>query len=1405
METLQIQQQAALDELESTGAASVFWLFEIKWPGAGTKFYSQRASFQIDKTTTTTKTLPSVESWTDIGHFLDATREAAPAAGGFSITFENPPGEANRIESLITDEESILGVEVNAYSFLAPITGAVVASHWQNNPVGRFRIVGYSPTTTTLTINCEDYWLQAGRKIKADLTVALDDFSGATESSLGQPIAEILGTVQDCPIYLITKGERGNLTGAHGAEDTTLVFIDTDISTRFGSSGTVIVGSEEMTFTGSTTTTLTGITRAVNNTQAADYQHGTEVRLKLAAYDFLVMRYPMQAFSSGGTEKLRINGRLIDNADWALVTDTISIPGESLQLVRVDTSTSAKYNAAFISSAPAGSTQLFGLDGPDDGMSWAIGGGNGALNPLAAVDVTIDDDDDDAHVTFAVVDEDNNPLELDATDAAGLANRTSQIVRAYLEVDYEVIMRNSGSGTTDYPSPVPQLRLTGDNITGAAPGTAVKDLEPPPDEDVETILDDSTTLFDLTAGSLETLRTFAVVFKTGSNDISIDSANFQSPGSGNGNIREFPAYFGASNGSTPVLDSTDTSLSASGNPSNFTSGGAGVVNAIQVDTEFRISDDGTLPAVMDVAGMAFTMAATRTFSSSLVFLVAIKIEKGSEGQIVYFTAGFLGNESKALTVQFGTFYGTATGSDNDTNLSDTTANWIENEWNGHTIVLRPGESDEETRTVTDNDSNDITIGSAWLTGDPQAGDDYILKKSFSRAEILAAILEVNVNIDGMTTGDNLTSLVADHFLTMTELRASSFDRAVFVGENTELDGLTPSNRLLKRWDITNYVNDTDGDGGTSGWAWFDQTKAELLFTDSDNSTKILVYHLRYLVEEIPVASTLVHEDDIVATVNVAGKDNDYGSGSPEGIEDLIRTLIESPDYMGLAQPASTVDSDSAAAQSVLNVAATTGFTVGKRVTIAHQTPARREELVIASIQAGVSLTFEGNLAFAHTAAQADTVVQTEFLDLSSLFDAAADVLAEDVGYIMARRLAGPMPCSDILFSAGRDAGFSLVWDKGRFRAIPEPIRDTSVAADVLIGRDDLPNGEIPKSHTGVQNIINSLRLYYARSQTANSTGALPLSGVVTANDGPSQALQWGTRPGVYQSEWIRRSAGAQVLADRFVRKLADPRLNVPLTVELGQAKRLNLGDSIDITEPDSLLDSTKAIIIGMATAGRDAVALTASFSQATNRIWEYLAGPTDSNGEPSTYITISQGRMNFFIAGQRIAWLDDQARLKLRGGVRLFSFTESAIDRTNTPTDSTLGQIEWDSNASGSWSTDHSEWNDAIAIAVQNNSQSFYTYVARLNASGLLTERVLSRGKNIAGGPLPTSITWAQADNWRPFLFETSDVDGALGLPSSGHGEEYTVDKRAIHMQIINDGSDLGIFLIKGVSTNAFT
>lgn len=88
------------------------------------------------------------------------------------------------------------------------------------------------------------------------------------------------------------------------------------------------------------------------------------------------------------------------------------------------------------------------------------------------------------------------------------------------------------------------------------------------------------------------------------------------------------------------------------------------------------------------------------------------------------------------------------------------------------------------------------------------------------------------------------------------------------------------------------------------------------------------------------------------------------------------TFDDNLTYEHTADANTTVDGDSADAQKVLNVASTTGYSVGEFVVI-NSGGAREETRKIYTIQAGVSLTMTVDLSYTHTQVQGDAVVGTD--------------------------------------------------------------------------------------------------------------------------------------------------------------------------------------------------------------------------------------------------------------------------------------------------------------------------------------------------------------------------------------------------------------------------------------------
>ncbi len=108
----------------------------------------------------------------------------------------------------------------------------------------------------------------------------------------------------------------------------------------------------------------------------------------------------------------------------------------------------------------------------------------------------------------------------------------------------------------------------------------------------------------------------------------------------------------------------------------------------------------------------------------------------------------------------------------------------------------------------------------------------------------------------------------------------------------------------------------------------------------------------------------------------------------------------------------TVDADSASGQKVLNVTATTNAVVGRPVIIAAGDSSLEEVGIIASIQAGVSITLQDNLVNTHTAAAGNSVEEyiSKPFTIAGLPDAALEI----------ENLDGSNACEIAVFNDTRD-------------------------------------------------------------------------------------------------------------------------------------------------------------------------------------------------------------------------------------------------------------------------------------------------------------------------------------------------------------------------------------------------
>lgn len=115
-------------------------------------------------------------------------------------------------------------------------------------------------------------------------------------------------------------------------------------------------------------------------------------------------------------------------------------------------------------------------------------------------------------------------------------------------------------------------------------------------------------------------------------------------------------------------------------------------------------------------------------------------------------------------------------------------------------------------------------------------------------------------------------------------------------------------------------------------------------------------------------------------------------GTASGVLYYSGRMLTSDETWTEDDTATAVNGDSAAGQKVLLVAATAGFQVGGVVRTNAGGP-RQEDSIIASIQAGVSLTMVDNLAYEHLLIDADAVVTQVGLSTQAV-PATENTLAE---------------------------------------------------------------------------------------------------------------------------------------------------------------------------------------------------------------------------------------------------------------------------------------------------------------------------------------------------------------------------------------------------------------------------
>jgi hypothetical protein len=247
---------------------SVFWFLRVDWPEPyGVRYYSERV-FSPD---TGVDSEPLLLGFPTIArdHELDALR--ALSWNEYSVSFQNLPQNEDNIQTLVDSLGTVTGVPVDMYMIMEPESGSVTSSDWIL--LGSTRIVDYDISATKVVFGLRDFYVDPGRQ-RLSREFLREDWPLAAGKVLGDAAPYIFGEVAKVPLPVIQGYPRTNLAAAMTAAQTTATVDDTS---DFPSAGSLFIGGEEMSYTGTTPTTFTGLTRGITGTTAVIHASGDSV------------------------------------------------------------------------------------------------------------------------------------------------------------------------------------------------------------------------------------------------------------------------------------------------------------------------------------------------------------------------------------------------------------------------------------------------------------------------------------------------------------------------------------------------------------------------------------------------------------------------------------------------------------------------------------------------------------------------------------------------------------------------------------------------------------------------------------------------------------------------------------------------------------------------------------------------------------------------------------------------------------------------------------------------------------------------------------------------------------------------------------------------------------------------
>jgi hypothetical protein len=163
-----------------------------------------------------------------------------------------------------------------------------------------------------VTVSCSSYEMELSSLFPAEFC-DVDTFSDADPDDVGKMFPYVWGSARRVPFLAVKAGAVSPLVAYISSSATTLYISDT---TGFPSSGTVQIGTEQMTYSGLNTSTgaMTGLSRGANSTDAAEHSAGDYVGVVLTEFIYCI-GHAVKAINA-----VYIGDKMVDSGDYTAYT-----------------------------------------------------------------------------------------------------------------------------------------------------------------------------------------------------------------------------------------------------------------------------------------------------------------------------------------------------------------------------------------------------------------------------------------------------------------------------------------------------------------------------------------------------------------------------------------------------------------------------------------------------------------------------------------------------------------------------------------------------------------------------------------------------------------------------------------------------------------------------------------------------------------------------------------------------------------------------------------------------------------------------------------------------------------------------------------------------------------------------